>query len=65
MSREPTEKQVRFAEAISAALVDLRQEIFAAYRDIACGEEPQNRAVALNARFGKMLVSCAKKGGAE
>lgn len=58
-------KSVRRWRQLAAGIpdADLRQELFAAYREIACGEEPQNRAAALNARLGKMLVSCAKKGG--
>ena len=59
-------KSIRRWRQLAAGIpdADLRQELFTAYREIACGEEPQNRAAALNARLGKMLPASGAKGGA-
>ena len=50
-------KSIRRWRQLAAGIpdADLRQELFTAYREIRCGEEPHNRAAALNARLGKML----------
>lgn len=51
-------KSVRRWRQLAAGIADadLRQELFTAYREIVCGEEPKNRAAALNARLGRMLA---------
>lgn len=57
-------KSVRRWRQLAAGIpdADLRQELFTAYREITCGEEPQNRAAALNARLGKMLEASTHNG---
>ena len=59
-------KSVRRWRQLAAGIpdADIRQELFTAYREIACGEEPKNRAAALNARLGAMLPASGANGGA-
>ena len=59
-------KSVRRWRQLAAGIpdADIRQELFTAYREIACGEEPKNRAAALNARLGAMLPASGENGGA-
>ena len=59
-------KSVRRWRQLAAGIADadVRQELFTAYREIACGEEPKNRAAALNARLGAMLPASGANGGA-
>ena len=57
-------KSIRRWRQLAAGIpdADLRQELFTAYREISCGEEPHNRAAALNARLGKMLEASTHNG---
>lgn len=50
--RRSRSRWTQFAKAIPEA--DLRQELFAVYREYRTGEEPQNRGAALNARLAKI-----------
>ncbi len=57
-------KSIRRWRQLAAEIpdADLRQELYTFYRETRAGEEPRNRAAALNARLGKLCRQDADKG---